>query len=195
MSLFETEKRDEVVVREEKRELEVLLMYEDFGTGLRARRLLDGVVNSLDLEVDFRVNLWRLDLLREPALLQRATVEAAHADMVFLAVHGENELPAAVHLWLNRWLEHKGSEPCALAVVLDPASEEAPARSRAMEALNTVARLTGVDLFVQAAQPPPTEWESAVQDIQRRAVTRTGLLDEMLHRQELSSHRDWGINE
>jgi hypothetical protein len=195
MNVFGTEDRDETAVREERPSLEVLLMYEDFSTGLRARRLLDEVVDSLHLEVDFQAELWRFDLLREPELLNRASDEAARADMVFLSAHGDNPLPPAVHLWLDRWRTRKGSDPCALAVVLDSTPEEAPVRNRIVETLGTFAGPAGVDVFVQTGEESPAGWESAVEDIRRRAETRTELLDEMMRQVELSPYREWGINE
>jgi hypothetical protein len=189
------ENRGEAPVREEKPGLDVLLMYEDLSTGLRARRLLHEVMNSLNLEVDFQANLWRFDLLGEPALLELAADEAAKADIVFVSAHGQHDLPAAIHLWFNRWLARKGSEPCALAVVLDPNTRNAPARNRMLEAMGTVGGPAGVEVFVHAAEAPESHWESAVQDIHWRAETRTAVLEEILHRSELSSYRNWGINE
>src|ERR1017187_1722142 len=53
----------------------------------------------------------------------------------------------------------------------------------------------GVEVFVHAAVAPESHWESAVQDIHWRAETQTAVLEEMLHRAELSSYREWGINE
>jgi len=175
--------------------LDVLLMDEDFSTGLRARRLLDEVVNSLNLEIDSRANLWRFDLLGEPALLELAADEAAKADIVFVSAHGQHDLPAAIHSWFKQWLARKGSEPCALAVVLDPSTKEAPERNRMLEALGTVGAPAGVEVFVHAAEAPESHWESAVQDIHWRGETRMAVLEEMLHRAELSSYREWGINE
>jgi len=59
----------------------VLLVYEDFSTGLRARQTFEEVASQLELDADFEVNLWRFDLLRESALRERAAIEAAKADM------------------------------------------------------------------------------------------------------------------
>ena len=189
------ENRGEAPVREEKPGLDVPLMYEDLSMGLRARRLFDEVMNSLILEVDFQANLWRFDLLGEPALLQLAADEAAKADIVFVSAQGQHDLPAAIHSWFKQWLARKGSEPCALAVVLDPSTEEVPARNRMLEALGTVGAPAGVEVFVHAAEAPESHWESAVQDLHWRGETRTAVLEEMLHRAELSSYRDWDINE
>jgi hypothetical protein len=195
MNALKTGNRGEAPAREARPGLDVLLMYEDLSTGLRARRLLDGVVTSLNLEVDFQANLWRFDLLGEPALLELAADEAAKADIVFVSAHGQHDLPAAIHLWFKQWLARKGSEPCALAVVLDPSTNDAPARNRMLEALGAVGGPAGVEVFVHAGVAPESHWESAVQDIHWRAETRTAVLEEMLHRAELSSYREWGINE
>ena len=124
MNSLKAENRGETPAREEKPGLDVMLMNEDFSTGLRARGLLDEVVNSLILEVDFQANLWRFDLLDEPALLELAANEAAKADIVFVSAHVQHDLPASIYLWFKQWLVRKGCEPCALAVVLDPSTEE-----------------------------------------------------------------------
>jgi hypothetical protein len=195
MNALKTGNRGGAPAREARPGLDVLLMYEDLSTGLRARRLLDEVVTSLNLEVDFQANLWRFDLLGEPALLELAADEAAKADIVFVSAHGQHDLPAAIHLWFKQWLARKGREPCALAVVLDPSTKEAPARNRILEALGAVGGPAGVEVFVHAAVAPESHWESAVQDIHWRAETQTAVLEEMLHRAELSSYREWGINE
>ncbi len=73
--------------------LDVLAVYEDFATGLRARQTLDQTVQRLEADADVQVNLWRFDLLREPALRQQAAEEAAEADIVFVSMHGQSELP------------------------------------------------------------------------------------------------------
>ena len=72
MNALKTGNRGGAPAREARPGLDVLLMYEDLSTGLRARRLLDEVVTSLNLEVDFQANLWRFDLLGEPGLLELA---------------------------------------------------------------------------------------------------------------------------
>jgi len=71
----------------------VLLLYQDFSTGVRARQALDQVVRQFDLGADFKVVLWRFDLLREPEVRERAATEAATADIVFLSAHSLAEIP------------------------------------------------------------------------------------------------------
>jgi len=181
--------------REERTWLEVMLMYEDFSTGLRARREFDAVASLLKLEVDFRVNFWRFDLLREPVLFDWATEEAAQADMVFLSAHGPNDLPAAIDFWLQRWLARRIGEPCALSVVLDHSARDTVATNRLLEELRAMAGPAGVDVFLGAADAPQKGWGAAVQEIQGYAETRVGMLEETLRPSALGSQRHFGINE
>jgi hypothetical protein len=48
--------------------LDVMVVYEDFGTGLRARRALHQTAQQLAVEADLHVNLWNFGLLGEPLL-------------------------------------------------------------------------------------------------------------------------------
>src|SRR5215472_3208286 len=115
--------KDHIAVSEDSRVegewprwLNAVVVYEDFATGLRARRTLEGLTQPLKADLGVRLNLWRFDLLREPPLRERVAQEAAEADVVFLSAHGRAELPVAVQQWLEDWFCRKGPEPCALAV-------------------------------------------------------------------------------
>ena len=136
--------------------LNVLLVYEDLSTGLRARWVFEQTAGQLEVEADFNVDLWKFDLLREPALLQRAATEAAKADIVFLSAHGHGELPSAVDLWLKEWLERRGEEPCALAVLLDEAAGDTAATNQTLQALHAAAMARGVQVFLHADEAPQT---------------------------------------
>ena len=46
----------------------VVIMYEDFGTGKRAKKALDYVAKELGNDLEFRRSMWRLDVLQEPKL-------------------------------------------------------------------------------------------------------------------------------
>ena len=185
----------EVAVSRRMPQLDVLLVYEDFSAGLRARQALDRILRQLELEADFNVNLWRFDLLREPALLERAANEAAKAWLVFLSAHSQGELPGTVNLWFKQWLERRGGEPCALAVLLDTLAVDPAEASQRLQALRASALAAGVDVFVQAADAFQTERESIARDLHRRGETRTALPEEILHRVEPHPYPDWGINE
>ncbi|HWW01551.1 MAG TPA: hypothetical protein VNZ64_17770 [Candidatus Acidoferrum sp.] len=181
-------------VREGPLKLAVLLVYEDFETGLRAREAIDQTVQRLAADADLHVNLWKFELLHEPALYQQAVNEAVEADIVFIAARGHQELPDAVRLWVRQWLALKGGEPCALVRSLDANAANTPTAIKMLESLRTAGRRAGVDVF-QHLGNVRTGWESAVRDLQHRAEMRTILLDEVLHQVERQPYRHWGINE
>ena len=47
---------------------DVVIMYEDFGTGRRAKKGLDYVAEELGNDLEFRHSMWRLDILQEAKL-------------------------------------------------------------------------------------------------------------------------------
>ena len=81
--------------------LNVLLLYEDFGTALRTTHSLDLLPVSFITESGMHTNLGRLDLLAEPLLRDQAAREAAAADLIILSLHGHDGLPANAVEWLN----------------------------------------------------------------------------------------------
>ncbi len=180
---------DRVLVNEKPLSLEALLVYEDLETGLRAKHELDQTVKPLEPDAQVQVNLWRIDVLGEPELRDRAAKQAAEADIVFLSMHGQSALPAPVNLWFEEYLAQKGSEPHALAVSLDGQA------TQTAEALGAAARLAGADVFVHLEEPQE-EMESSIESIRYRAETRTRILDGFLNNQaEAHPFREWGINE
>jgi hypothetical protein len=175
--------------------LSVLLVYEDLTTGLRARRAFEAAVQQPELEADFSVDLWRFDLLREPALLRMAANQASKADIVFLSAHGYGVLPAAVDLWLRQWLEQRGGEPSALVVLLDDVSGEDAAANQALRALRARAVAAGAEVFLQAGELFQAQRPFAFDDLQRHPEAVTMMPEQSQGELERHAHRDWGINE
>lgn len=152
--------------------LAVLVIYEDFKTGLRARQMLDRIVQELEAPVDMEVNLWRLDLLREPALRQQASQETAKADILFVSTH--SKLRATLGSWLEEWFRIRSGEPSALAVSLDATAKDTRGSTGEVEALGAAARRAGVDVFLHVGDTE-TDLESGVKDIHPRARTNAAL--------------------
>lgn len=195
MTSFDIDNEGEAAGGEARGRLDVLLVYEDFGTGLRARRAFEQVARQLELEADFNVDLWKLDLLHEPALLELVANEAAKAHIVFLSAHGQGELPGTANLWLQQWLERRGGEPCALVVLLDRPAGDTAAANQTLEALRATALAAGVEVFLPAAEALHTERQSALDENHPHPETRAGRPGEIVRRLELHPYRDWGINE
>src|SRR5260370_36565068 len=46
----------------------VVIMYEDFGSGKRAKKGLDYVAEELGNDLEFRHSMWRFDILQDPEI-------------------------------------------------------------------------------------------------------------------------------
>ena len=65
--------------------LDVLLLYEDATTALRGKQLLDLLAGNGTLQADFRLDLWRFDLLSAAVLRHINPRESLDSDIVVLA--------------------------------------------------------------------------------------------------------------
>lgn len=134
--------------------IEVLLVYEDFGTALRAQHSLDLLPRPLLTEAGLNTKLWRLDLFRVPLLREQAALEAVAADLIIVSLHGREELPADACEWLNRWLDKKEDRPYALAVLLDPEPANAGPDHPVLAYMRGIAAIAAADLFFSFRQAP-----------------------------------------
>jgi len=173
--------------------LDVIILYEDFGTGLRAKRSLDLLPGHLRANAKLSTRLWRTELLSDPFLCEQAAREAAAADVVILSMHGQGALPVEVQAWLSCWLRHKEKRPYALGVLLDPAEVKQGGENAVVGYMQRLAATAQVDLFYGFSEAPMTQLDPAMEDIDRRAHQSSSLLDDMLKRTD--AHRWWGINE
>ena len=140
-----------VVTAKERLRLHVIIIYEDFRTGLQGRQVVEEVARRLHFEVDLVFTLWRLDTLLEPEMFQQASDEAETANIVLLSGHGKRELPVVVKQWFLNWLANRGGEPSALAVSLDSTVRNIPAEIEPLDALRAAAEEKGVDVFCSCA--------------------------------------------
>jgi hypothetical protein len=130
-----------------KPKLDVLLLYEDLGTALRAKHALDSLPCQLGVEGGWGTRLWRLDLLSVPLLAEQAAIEAASADVIILSLHGRTALRAEARDWLSRWLDHKEDRPYALAALLDPEPAPRGSDNPMVADLKRIAEAARADLF------------------------------------------------
>jgi hypothetical protein len=137
-----------------KSALEVLLLYEDLSTALRARHSLDRLPGQLGGETGLNTRMWRLDLLRQPLLAEQAAIEAAAADVIILSLHGRTALRAEARNWLTRWLDRKEDRPYALAALLDAETATPHGRNPVVAYLKRVATTAGADLFCGCGRVP-----------------------------------------
>ncbi len=173
--------------------LNVMILYEDLGTGLRAKRSLDLLPDHLRANAKLSTKLWRLQLLSDPLLSEQAAREGAAADVIILSVHGRSALPVEVETWLGSWRRHKQPRAYALGVLLDAAEVSQGSENPVVSYMQQVASDAGVDLFYGFSEAPMSELDPAMEEINERAHRSSTVLQDMLKRTE--RHRFWGINE
>ena len=82
----------------------VVIMFEDFGSGRRAKKGLDYIAEQLGNDLEFRHSMWRLDVLQEPKLNVMAALALAEADLLIISLRGGGQLPAKIRALIDERL-------------------------------------------------------------------------------------------
>jgi hypothetical protein len=129
--------------------LRVVILYEDFATGLRARRVGGILAEELGAPGRFEPALWRWDVLQDPRLRRRAVGEVARADLLILSVH--RRLPVVpTGALLDAWLAAKARRSSHLVALVDGTG----ARGSVAACLWELARRRGLDCLEQRIEDP-----------------------------------------
>lgn len=123
----------------------VVIAYEDFDTGKRAKETYDFLAHNLGRDCALNNEMWKFDVLRIPKLREIAVKDAAQADIIIVSSHGGSELPSDVKLWVESWLKQP-LKALALVALFDGQREGASA-SRAY--LVAAAKRAGIGFFAQ----------------------------------------------
>lgn len=162
--------------------LNVVILYEDFGTGLRAKHSLDLLPKRLPPNAPLNTKLWRIELLADPLLGEQAALEAAVADVIIISLHGRRGLPDQVQQWLTRWLAHKEPRRYALGVLLDSGEASRGSENLVVASMKQVAARAGADLFYGFAEAGGGRLDAALDEIKERAHSSSTVLENMLKR-------------
>jgi hypothetical protein len=138
----------------------VVIMYEDFGTGKRAKKGLDYVAEELGKDLEFRHSMWRLDILQDPKLNALAAPSLAEAGLLIVSLRCERQLPERVRALIDERLAQIVNPECALVA---PFEGSAPAtRSSVYACLATLARQHELDFFEQASSEAEDQAEPSL---------------------------------
>jgi|GEM_PF-3848295 len=128
-------------------DIHVLVIYEDLITGLRGATLTNALREILPLEPKFSTSLWQWQLLREPGFSDQAAAEAADAEFIILAGHGNEELPRELRHWVDRWLGQTNHRPIAVGLLLDQTKNLEVKENPVFNYLSAKFAAASVDLF------------------------------------------------
>jgi len=95
--------------------------YEDSHTDARVHAFCHNLKRYLGEKCEVSKQMWLINELRLPQLRAIAANEAAAADLVIVAIHHAQSLPAEVREWIDLWLGQKHRRPVVLLALLDPA--------------------------------------------------------------------------
>ena len=126
----------------------VVIMYEDFGTGKRAKKGFDYVAKELGNDLEFRHSMWRLDILQDPKLNILAAPALAEADLLIISLRGERQLPTKIRALIDERLAQTTNHDFALVALFERAASAT--RSSVYACLANLARQHGLDVFEQA---------------------------------------------
>jgi hypothetical protein len=126
----------------------VMIIYEDCGTGKLAKKGLDYVTEELGNDLEFRHTMWRFDILQDPKLNLLATPALAEADLLIISFRGEEQLPAEIPVLIGTWLAEKANCDCALVALFEGTASATD--NSVYACLANLARQHGLDFFEQA---------------------------------------------
>jgi hypothetical protein len=100
--------------------LATVAAYEDSRTDARVNDFCRNLQFYLGEGCLLTKQLWLVNELRMPQLRAIAATEAAAADLVILAIHHTQTLPAEVRQWIDLWINEKRRRPVIVLALLDP---------------------------------------------------------------------------
>jgi hypothetical protein len=138
----------------------VLIMYEDFGTGQRSKKGLDYVVEELGNEFEFRHSMWRLDILQDPKLNILAGPALAEADLLIISLRDKAQIPAKIRVLIDTWLAERTKREGALVALFE--AKGSATRSSVYACLANLARQHGLDFLEQGVSQPEDQEEPSL---------------------------------
>ena len=138
---------------ENRPSFKVVIAYEDFETGVHAKRVYDFLNHNLGVECEFSSQMWKFDVLSIPRLREIAAKDAFEADILMISSRGGQGLAAGAKAWIESWLA-QGTSAIALVALFHPGFENS---GTVRAYLADVARRAGLEFFAQPDQWPGNE--------------------------------------
>src|SRR5687767_11702484 len=84
--------------------INVVIAFEDEAAGKHANAFYDHLGERLAADFEFTRYQWSFSLLKDAGVRGAAAHDAATADIVIIATHGNSELPEHVDCWFQEWV-------------------------------------------------------------------------------------------
>lgn len=130
---------------------EVVIVYEDFSTGLRAKQLFDQIFQRIESS-RYHLNMWKFSVLHLNALRTQAIHDAASAAILCVAAQGNGDLPPSIYDWAHQWSHSSGPHPYALVALLERVQELDGTDNAYVRCLRQMAQKKEADFFFTQIQ-------------------------------------------
>ena len=175
----------------------IVIAYEDFDAGLRAKDMLARLSSELCPEFEVTQDVWKFELLGHAPLRKQAALEASGADMILIAARAEAELPPHVKRWIEEWARQRDGRVAALVALLDQDQAEQLSSGQPPPLcafLQQTAEAAGMDFFCKTGDWRQQDFEYVFFETTHHHETATPqVLEEVLHHD--GPAREWGIND
>lgn len=131
----------------------VVIVYEDFVAGLKAKQLFSQFLNPLDAANKQRIRMWDFSGLRVDSLRKSAVRDAAAADVLCISAKGDAELPAGVKAWAEKWAGERGAHHCTMVVLLDTVDTVLASKLPIVQFLHGIAAKGNAEFLVAPLDP------------------------------------------
>jgi hypothetical protein len=173
----------------------IVVAYEDFDAGLRAKEMLERLSQQLIPEFEVSRDVWKFELLGHPQLRKQAAREASEADMILIAARAESELLPHVTSWIDEWASNRNGRVAALVALLDQEQENENELPPLCALLQQTAERAGMDFFCKTGDWHQQDFDYVFFETTPRPSSATRLqgVEEVLYQD--ASRRGWGIND
>lgn len=137
--------------------INVVVAFEDAAAGKYAEAFYEHLKTRLGCDFEFTRYQWSFALLEDRSVRDVAARDAATADIVIIATHGDRELPDYVDDWFQSWIG-RNAGPMAMVALFDRPTTSMETREEVRSALARIAQTGGMDFFAEPSNSPDTEF-------------------------------------
>jgi len=152
--------------------LNVLVAYDEIASGIQARALCDRLAQPFKPSRPWTLSFWSLSALGFPLLARQAADEAARADLLIVAVHGETILPPPIKSWISRSVRRVRSHAGALVAQFHGILRMNYELSPAYECLKHIADDSAVEFFSEVVEPAVVQPDDSIESVYQHASLR-----------------------
>jgi len=161
----------------------VVVVYEDTAAREQAVDFCDQLVKRFWARFEFDVNWWSFGLLQNEPTAVAAAEKAAQADLIILCSLRQEDFPAPVKGWIERWLHRRGDREGILAGLVDPGVGLNDRQAQKHHYLRQIAHRGSMDYLTQLPQNISRLVPESLDSYTQRAAQVSSVLDEILHHQ------------